>query len=69
MEDLYKDFIKGDEVKAIKTFLRKMDTSVITGFLLGYFVTIGFSPHLMIVVSALAVGTLFLTHFIKKWTK
>ncbi len=69
MEDLYKDFITGEEVKTIKGFLKSMNAFVIAGTVLGYLVLLDTLPRFTIVVTALAVGSLFLTHFIKKWTK
>lgn len=69
MKELYKDFINGEEVKTIKGFLKSQNAFVISGTVLGYLVILDVLPRFTIVVSGLAVGSLFLTHFIKKWTK
>lgn len=69
MEDLYKDFITGEEVKMIKEFLKSVNTFAITAGVLGYLVVLDLLPRFTIVVSVLAIGSLFLTHFLKKWTK
>ncbi len=69
MQDLYQDFITGEEVKAIKDFLKTVPAFAIAGAVLGYLVLLDTVPRFTIVVSVLAVGSLFLTHFIKKWVK
>lgn len=69
MEGLYSDFINGDEVKMIKEFLKSVNTVVLTGSVLGYLVLLDLLPRFTIVTSVLAVGSLFITHFIKKASK
>ncbi len=69
MEKLYQDFINGDEIKLIKTLLKSVNAFVLTAITLSYLVTLYFMPHFMIAVTAFAIVSLFVTHFIKKWSK
>ncbi len=69
MEELYNDFINGEEVKMVKNFLKAMNAITMTGAVLGYLVLLDMLPRFTIVVSVLAVASLFATHFIKKWSK
>lgn len=68
MEPLYKDFINGEEVKMIKNLLKSLNTLVMVAVVLGYLVVLDLLPRFTVVVTVLAIGSLFATHFIKKWS-
>lgn len=69
MQDLYEDFIEGDEVRMIKELISKANTVITTASVLGYLVLLDLLPRFTIVMTFLAVGSLFVTHFVKKWSK
>ncbi len=68
MEDMFKDFINGDEVKAVKDALKRMHTLTITCIVLVYLVLLDKLALATLTLTLLAGGSLFAAHFIKKWS-
>lgn len=68
MKDLYEDFIEGDEVMTIKHLVAKLNAFTATGAVFGYLILLDLIPKFTLYFTAMAVFSLFLTHFMRKWT-
>lgn len=69
MEKLLNDFLNGEEVKMLKALVAQLNTVVMVGIVLSYLIILDLLPRFTIVISVLAIGSLFTVHFIKKWSK
>lgn len=69
MEKLLNDFLIGDEVKMFKKLIAQLNTIAMVGIVLGYLVILDLLPRFTVVITVLALLSLFAVHFIKKWSK
>lgn len=69
MEKLLNDFLNGEEVTMMKKLLKELNTGAIVGGLLAYLIFLDLLPKFTIVLTVLALGSLFATHFVKQWAK
>lgn len=69
MDDLFEDFLKGEEVKSIKTFLNSLPNSELAVLVAAFVGALALFPKLTICATLISIGSLFVAHAIKKWTK